>query len=306
VAWIGIGQSKYFDWKQRYGKVNEHNAKVPRDHWLEDDERQSILDYQQKKPLEGYRRLTYMMMDADVVAASPATVYRVLKSAGLMSRWNQKPTAKGTGFVQPLQPHEHWHVDLAYVNICSTFYYLCSVLDGCSRFIVHSEVRESMKESDVEIVLQKAREKFPNAKPRIITDNGSQFIAKDFKEFIRLSGMSHVRTSPYYPQSNGKIERWHKTIKQDCIRPAILLSKDDANRTIKKFIEHYNNQRLHSSIGYVTPADRIKGNHTTIYAQRDAKLKEARQRRAANRKRQRENSEQVQVENQNQLQLQMD
>ena len=240
------------------------------------------------------------------MAASPATVYRVLKSAGLMSRWNQKPTAKGTGFVQPLQPHEHWHVDLAYVNICSTFYYLCSVLDGCSRFIVHSEVRESMKESDVEIVLQKAREKFPNAKPRIITDNGSQFIAKDFKEFIRLSGMSHVRTSPYYPQSNGKIERWHKTIKQDCIRPAILLSKDDANRTIKKFIEHYNNQRLHSSIGYVTPADRIKGNHTTIYAQRDAKLKEARQRRAANRKRQRENSEQVQVENQNQLQLQMD
>jgi transposase InsO family protein len=247
-----------------------------------------------------------MMMDADVVAASPATVYRLLKSAGLMSRWNPKPTTKGTGFVQPLGPHEHWHVDLAYVNICSTFYYLCSVLDGCSRFIVHSEVRESMKESDVEIVLQKAREKFPNAKPRIITDNGSQFIAKDFKEFIRLSGMSHVRTSPYYPQSNGKIERWHKTIKQDCIRPAILLTKEDANRTIEKFIEHYNNQRLHSSIGYVTPADRLKGNHTAIYALRDAKLKEARQKRAANRKRQREDSNQIQFENLTQLQLQMD
>lgn len=154
---------------------------VPRDHWLEDHERQSILDFQQKHPLEGYRRLAYMMMDADVVATSPATVYRVLKSAGLMSRWNQKTNTKGNGFVQPIEPHEHWHVDLAYVNICSTFYYLCSVLDGCSRFIVHSEVRESMKESDVEIVLQKAREKYPNAKPRIITDNGSQFIAKDFK-----------------------------------------------------------------------------------------------------------------------------
>jgi len=302
VAWVGIGQSKYFDWKQRYGKVNEHNAKVPRDHWLEEDERQNILDYQQKNPLEGYRRLTYMMMDANVVAASPATVYRVLKSAGLMSRWNNKPTTKGTGFVQPLQPHEHWHVDLAYVNICGTFYYLCSVLDGCSRFIVQSEVRESMKESDVEIVLQKAREKFPDAKPRIITDNGSQFIAKDFKEFIRLSGMSHVRTSPYYPQSNGKIERWHKTIKQDCIRPSILLSKEDASRTIEKFIEYYNHQRLHSSIGYVTPADRLKGNHTEIYKQRDEKLKAARETRAANRKRQRQESDQIKT----QLQLQMD
>ena len=306
VAWIGIGQSKYFDWKQRYGKVNEHNAQVPRDHWLEEHERQSILGYQQKNPLEGYRRLTYMMMDADIVAASPATVYRVLKSAGLMSRWNNKPTTKGTGFVQPLRPHEHWHVDIAYVNICGTFYYLCSVLDGCSRFIVHSEVRESMKETDVEIVLQKAREKFPDAKPRIITDNGSQFIAKDFKEFIRISGMTHVRTSPYYPQSNGKIERWHKTIKQDCIRPSIILSKEDASRTIKQFVGHYNHNRLHSSIGYVTPADRLNENHNEIYNQRDEKLKMARQKRAANRQRQRENSTTVKIEPQNQLQLQMD
>lgn len=246
------------------------------------------------------------MMDADVVAASPATVYRVLKSAGLMSRWNNKPTTKGTGFVQPLEPHEHWHVDLAYVNICSTFYYMCSVLDGCSRFIVHSEVRESMKESDVEIVLQKAREKFPEAKPRIITDNGSQFIAKDFKEFIRLAGMSHVRTSPYYPQSNGKIERWHKTIKQDCIRPAVLLSKDDANRTIETFIQRYNHQRLHSSIGYVTPADRLNGNHTKIFQQRDEKLKQARLKRAAQRSRIRSESNPIADETLTQMQLQMD
>lgn len=232
-----------------------------------------------------------MMMDQDIVAASPATVYRVLKSAGLLSRWNPKPSKKGNGFVQPLQPHDHWHVDLAYVNICGTFYYMCSVLDGCSRFIVHSEIRESMKEADVEIVLQKAKEKFPDAKPRVITDNGKQFIAKDFKDFIRLSGMSHVRTSPYYPQSNGKIERWHKTIKTQCIRPAVLLSQDDANRTIEKFIEHYNCQRLHGSIGYVTPRDRIAGNHTEIYKQRDLKLELARKQRAENRRRK------LQVEN---------
>ena len=75
-----------------------------------------------------------------------------------------------------------------------------------------------MKEADVELIIQKARERYPEVKPRVITDNGPQFIAKDFKEFIRLTGMSHVRTSPYYPQSNGKIERWHKTLKTNCIR----------------------------------------------------------------------------------------
>ena len=81
--------------------------------------------------------------------------------------------------------------------------------------LVHWELRESMTEQDVEIVLQRARECFPEETPRIITDNGPQFIAKDFKEFIRISGMTHVRTSPYYPQSNGKIERWHGSLKHE-------------------------------------------------------------------------------------------
>ena len=99
---------------------------------------------------------------------------------------------------------------------------LCALLDGCSRAIVHWELRESMTETDVEIILQRALEKYPHAKPRIISDNGPQFIARDFKEFIRLAGLTHVRTSPAYPQSNGKIERWHKSLKTHCIRPGFL------------------------------------------------------------------------------------
>ena len=101
VRWLAIGRRKYQSWKRRYGKVNEHNAQVPRDHWLEDREKRAIVAYAG----EGYRRLTYMMMDADVVAASPASVYRVLKSAGLMASWNRKPSKKGTGFDQPIGVH---------------------------------------------------------------------------------------------------------------------------------------------------------------------------------------------------------
>jgi len=220
-----------------------------------------------------------MMLDRNVVAVSPASVWRILSKAGLLERWNKKISKKGTGFVQPLKPHEHWHVDVSYINICGTFYYLCSFLDGCSRFIVHWEIREKMEETDIEIILQKAKEKFPEARPRIISDNGPQFIAKDFKEFIRLSGMTHVRTSPFYPQSNGKLERFHKTLKGECIRPKTPLSLDEARRLVAEYIEHYNTVRLHSAIGYIAPADKLNGKADEIFKERDQKLEAAREQR---------------------------
>src|SRR5437899_2782267 len=136
-----------------------------------------------------------------------------------------------------------------------------------------------MEEIDVETIIQLAREKFPGQTPRIISDNGPQFIAKDFKEFIRLCGMTHVKTSPYYPQSNGKIERWHKTLKGDCIRVKVPLSPDDARRIVADYVAYYNNVRLHSAIGYVAPKDRLEGRHHQIGAERDRKLALARQRR---------------------------
>jgi len=286
VDWLGIGRSKYYDWRERYGKANEHNRLIPRDHWLQDWERRAIIDFHHKFPLEGYRRLTFMMLDHDVVAVSPSSTYRVLKAAGLIDAWNTKPSKKGTGFEQPLRPHEHWHIDVSHINIAGTFYYLCSILDGCSRFIVHFELRPSMTESDIEIILQRALEKFPSAKPRIISDNGPQFIAKDFKEFVRIAGLTHVKTSPYYPQSNGKIERWHKSLKADCIRPGTPLDLEQARRLVTGFVQHYNTVRLHSAIGYITPQDKLLGKDKAIFAARDQKLASARLQRKINRQNQ--------------------
>jgi putative transposase len=279
MPWIGVGSSKFHDWKHRFGKVNEHNAWVPRDHWLTDYEKEQICIFARQHPLDGYRLQTFMMLDADIVACSPASVYRVLKANDLLAGSSPNATKKGTGFVQPLRPHEHWHVDISYLNIAGTFYFICSVLDGYSRFIVHQEIRENMADGAVETIIQRAREAFPNETPRIISDNGPQFIAKNFKEFIRIVGMTHVKTSPYYPQSNGKIERWYKTLKGECIRVTVPLSLEEAARIVNEYTAYYNNVRLHSAISYITPKDKLEGRDKEILAARDRKLAEARERR---------------------------
>ena len=239
------------------------------------------MDYQQRHPEEGYRRLAYMMLDTDVVGVSPSSVYRVLKNARRFAQQRASSSTKGRGFVQPTAPHEHWHIDVSYLNISGTFYYLCSILDGYSRYIVHWEIRESMTEADVETILQRAHEAFPEAKPRIISDNGPQFVARDFKAFVRMCGMTHVRTSPFYPQSNGKIESWHKTLKRECIRPGTPLNLDDATRTVGYYVKEYCQVRLHSGIGYVTPRDRLEGRDQFIWAERRRKLAGARLARRA-------------------------
>jgi transposase InsO family protein len=136
-----------------------------------------------------------------------------------------------------------------------------------------------MKEKDVELVLQRAYERFPGVKPKIISDRGSQFIGKDFREFIRHLGLTHVVTSPGYPQSNGKIERFFKTTKVECIRRSSFLSIEDARRQMREYIWYYNHKRLHSAIDYVAPYDMLTGRRDEILKKRDEKLERARKMR---------------------------
>jgi putative transposase len=273
---LGLSTSKFYDWKSRYGQPNIPNAPQPKKYWLLEWEQKAIIDYHFQYQDVGYRRLSFMMLDENVVAVSPSSVYRVLKGAGLLRSGSKSPSKKGNGFDQPISPNQHWHVDVSYINICSTFYYLCSILDGYSRYIVHFGIREKMTEADIEIIIQRGLEKFPQAKPRIISDNGPQFIAIEFKSFIRLCGMTHVRTSPFYPQSNGKIERWHQSIKRECIRPKTPTTLVEARRVVTQYVDQYNHHRLHAAIGYLAPTDKLYGREYVIFQQRKHKLAQAR------------------------------
>lgn len=273
---IGISSSKYYQWKNRLGLPNQHNALQPRKHWLLKEEKQAIIAFAQQYPGEGYRRLTYMMIDLDVAYCSPSSVYRVLKYAGLLNHWNKvKKSSKGSGYSQPSKPHQEWHTDIKYVNFRGTFLFLISVIDGYSRYIVHHELRTNMQGFDVKLTLQRAREKYQGEKPRVISDNGSQFISKDFAEFMKSSELTHIKTSVNYPQSNGKIERFHRTIQQECIEKTSLISMEDAQSQFQEFIAYYNTKRLHSSLYYLTPEDFLCDRIQERLKVREEKLRKA-------------------------------
>ena len=280
---LGIGKSKYFCWVNRLGRKNFHNGCMPRYFWIAPQEKDAILAYCREKLQEGYRRLTYMMLDEDIAWVSPSTTYRVLKSAGLLQRWSQpRKNSKGNGFVQPDGPNKHWHIDISYINVCGSFLFLIVILDGYSRKVIHHELRTQMAQYDVQITIERALEKYPDAKPHLISDNGKQFKAKELKEYLRECGLKQIFTSLYYPQSNGKLERFNQTVKNEAVRKQSYLSIEDARNQIQAYIEYYNTVRLHSAIYYVTPEDMFSGKARTILNTRQEKLDKVRKIRRNN------------------------
>ena len=149
--------------------------------------------------------------------------------------------------MQPTRPHQHWHLDISYINFKGSFVYLVALIDGYSRYLVHHEIKTSVQALDTEILMERALEKFPGEKPILITDNGPQFISREFKNYLQMTGITHRRTRFFYPQSNGKIERFIQTCKNESIRKKSAIDLDDLKEQVLSYIERYNTQRLHDN-----------------------------------------------------------
>ena len=279
---IGLPRATYFRWLKTEGKGERKKSNTPKGHWLLQWETEKIIEYKRENPEIGYRRMAWMMVDQDIVAVSPTSVYRTLQRAGLSNRWTTAPGngARRKGFVQPEQPHEQWHSDISYLNILGTHYFFISILDGYSRAIIHHEVRTDMTTVDVEIVTERALEKLPDGleqMPRLITDNGSQYVSAEFKNYLRERDISHSKARVNHPQSNGKIERFHKSLKEECVRVTPMANLEEARKLINDYVIDYNENRLHSALKYLTPADYLKGEKhiEQCLEERKKKLKEA-------------------------------
>jgi transposase InsO family protein len=282
---LGVTKGRYYEWRKRAAAERLVDAPCLAPSWaaILPEEKEAVITYALKHPKDGYRRLAWMMIDEDVAYLSPSSVYRVLTDVDLLYRWKRSRSA-GEAPAEAQAPNERWHTDIMYLRVADTWYFLVSVLDAYSRYIVHWELLTSMRAADVRLAIQQAVEK-SGAKPEIVTDNGSQFTAKDFRALVHQFELQHIRIRTYHPESNGRIERFHRSTR-DALSEQDLGNLTRAREILSRWVEHYNGERLHAGLHYLPPAEYYSGNPDARLEERRTKLEEGRRRReAANRQR---------------------
>jgi hypothetical protein len=275
----GIPVRTWNDWQCRCGLPTKHNNNIPRAYYLTPEEVLAIVEYCQdnnEDGIKGYRMLTYEMIDKDIAYASPSSVYNVLKRHNFFKKWacnTENGNTSKRGFDQPACIHEQWHIDFSYIKVCGVFYYFICVFDGYSRRVLNWKLCLSMEGINAEVIIAETKEMYPEAvSPRLISDNGAQFVSHDFAELLVYLEIGHTCTSPAHPQSNGKLERFHRTWKTENVRTSAFIGYEDAVKQIGEWIDYYNSKRLHSAINYLTPDDIFYGRNKERLAQRTEKL----------------------------------
>lgn len=275
---LGLSRARYRDWVKR-SRTDALADRRPVAHLRDGilaEEKAAVIEYALAHPKEGYRRLAWQMIDADVAYLSETSVYRVLNDRDLLYRW-KRSTSSGTCPAKPVRPHERWHTDLMYLRIADSWYFLVTVLDAYSRYVVHWDLLATMSASDVRLVIQEALER-TGATPSVVTDNGSQFTAAEFKDLVRRFALEHIRIRTYHPESNGLLERFHRSTRDE-LSDVTLENLSQARVIIARWVEHYNEERLHAGLGYLPPAEFYRGNPQARIEERQNKLEKARQER---------------------------
>jgi putative transposase len=239
------------------------------------EERTAICEFALGFPKIGYRKLTWMMVDAGVACVGESTVYRVLSEADLLSRWKRSAASNGEYHFRPTGPNQQWHTDVMYVWVAARFYFLVSFVDAYSRYVVHHKLLISLDGQSVAIELQAALESVEGAKPRIVHDHGSEFVNRDVAAVIKAHNLIDIKTRARHPESNGIVERFNGTVRQE--------SDDDygenylkAEATIAMLMQHYNEERRHAALGYMSPATWHRGKPDEIRDERARRIAAAR------------------------------
>ena len=281
---LALSKSRYHGWQRRARREKLEDSATMKGERLDQllsEEKRSVTAYARSHPRDGYRRLAWQMIDEDVAFLSPSSVYRVLNEADLLSRWKRSARV-GEPPPKPVRPNERWHTDIMYLRVEDSWYFLVTVIDAYSRYVVYWDLRSSMTAADVRLVIQEALERSGMAtalvKPQIVSDNGSQFTAKDFKQLVRQFALKHIRIRTYHPESNGVVERYHRTTREE-ISEVELRNLSHARESIAKWVRHYNEKRLHTGIGYLEPVLYYRGDSEQRKMERAAKLRAAREER---------------------------
>lgn len=274
LAALGVPRSVYYAWKGRE-RLEDRAGKPCRVYEVLAEERAAICEFALRYPKIGYRKLTWMMVDAAVVCVGESTVYRVLSEADLLSRWKRSVASSGEYHFRPVAPNQQWHTDVMYVWIAARFYFLLSFVDAYSRYIVHHKLLIALNGESVATELQAALEANPGHKPRVVHDHGGEFVNRDVAAVIKAHNLIDIKTRPRHPESNGIVERFNGTVRDE--------SDNDygsnylhAERIIDELMRHYNDERLHATLGYMTPATWHRGQPEEVRNERARRIAAAR------------------------------
>jgi putative transposase len=284
---LQLPAATYYRWKARAEEgcladqvVVPHQQALP----PTPEEVAAVRAFALEHPATGYKRLTWLLVDKNVAFLRPYQVYRLLGAENLLSR---RPALAPEALQRPPQPDhpdQVWHVDLMYLYIRPRWYYLVDILDGYSRFLVHWSLNLTMEADTVTLTVQEALDRLPHrlpGEPQIVHDHGSQFVSAEWRMFVQAAGVTDIATRVAHPQSNGRLERLHRTHREEGLVGEAPDDYYQALEAIAGWSHYYNYERPHSALNYLRPVDYYRGDPVARLAERERKLAQAVQARAA-------------------------
>lgn len=275
---IGINRSTFYQWYKRYlsdgydGLADQPYQRTSGWNQLPPAEKGRIVELALERPDLSSRELACYIIDNEGWFVSESTVYRILKSQGLVTTPAYRLMEAADHFYNPTTaPNQLWQTDFTYFKIKHWgWYYLSTVLDDYSRYILAWELCPGMQAVDVERTVQAALQASSlssGQRPRILSDNGSAYVSRYLKEYLKEEGIDHVRCAPHHPMTQGKIERYHRSMKNVLLLEHYY-SPDDLRSRLTEWVDYYNHQRYHESLENTRPADAYWGRQDQILAER--------------------------------------
>ncbi len=279
---IGIPKTTFYAWLDRYAagglEALEDRKSRPKRVWnrIPNEIRARIIERALDEPELSPREVAVAFTDAEKTFVSEASVYRILKAEGLVTSPAFIVMKAADRFANPTTAiNQLWQTDFTYLKVTGWgWFYLSTVLDDFSRYIVGWKLCTTMSAGDVTATLELALQASgldqadPDRRPRLLSDNGPSYVAGDLSDWLEGQGMRHTRGKPYHPMTQGKIERWHLSLKSRILLENYYLP-GDLEQAVADFVEHYNHRRYHESLDNLTPADVYFGRDDRIRKRRD-------------------------------------
>jgi Transposase and inactivated derivatives len=267
---MGIPRSTYYRWRQGQPKTSRRRP------WnrLTPEEEDKVLVIAREYPDLSSRQLSAWITDNEGFAVSESTVYRILRREGLVKRQETQLMAAKEYHTKTTRPHQMWATDASYFRVVGWgYYYLVTVMDDYSRFILAWKLQKDMSANSLIEVVQEAVDATGMTdvpvedRTRLLSDNGAGYVSRTFREYLSLVGIEHILAAPYHPQTNGKLERYHRSIKREVNQLPYELPSQ-LEQAIADFVDYYNYHRYHKALGNVTPADVLYGRREEILKRR--------------------------------------